>query len=137
MKTCLEAYEELAKERDQLKAEVERQANNNKLLLVQQEHEEQTREFLRCEVETLKAQVSELINQRNQLLKKKPNICPNCKEEVAFWSDHIHSIPNQSTSYSCFSSQQLKAEVERLKAADESADQAEQFLKEADSLEQE
>jgi DNA repair exonuclease SbcCD ATPase subunit len=52
----------------QLKAELERQAKNNRLLLVQQEHEEQTREFLRCEVETLKAQVSELINQRNQLL---------------------------------------------------------------------
>jgi len=63
-------YAKTMLERDQLKAEVERQANNNKLLLVQQEHEEQTREFLRCEVETLKAQVSELINQRNQLLKK-------------------------------------------------------------------
>ena len=103
--------------RDQLKAEVERQANNNKLLLVQQEHEEQTREFLRCELETLKAQVSELINQRNQLLKEKPKICPNCKAEVKFWADHIHSLPNQATSYSCFSSQQLKAEVKRLKKA--------------------
>jgi hypothetical protein len=66
------------------------------------------------EVETLKAQVSELINQRNQLLNKKPHICPNCKEEVAFWADHIHSLPNQETSYCCFSSQQLKAELERL-----------------------
>jgi len=104
---------ELEQERDELKAEVERQANNNKLLLVNQEHEEQTREFLRCEAETLKAQVSEIINQRNQLLKEKQNTCPNCKEEVAFWADHIHSLPNQATSYSCFSSQQLKAEVER------------------------
>ena len=109
-------YAKTMLERDQLKAEVERQANNNKLLLVQQEHEEQTREFLRCEAETLKAQVSELINQRNQLLKKKPNICPNCKEEVKFWADHIHSLPNQATSYSCFSSQQLKAELAEAKS---------------------
>ena len=47
-------------------------------------------------------------------LKNKTQICPNCKEEVAFWADHIHSLPNQETSYCCFSSQQLKAELERL-----------------------
>jgi len=105
-------------ERDQLKAEVERLKEVNQFLLTEQAHEEQTREFLRCEAETLKAQVSELINQRNQLLKEKPKICPNCKEEVAFWADHIHSLPNQETSYCCFSSQQLKAEVERLKGSD-------------------
>jgi len=93
MKTCLEAYEELAKERDQLKAELER----------------------------LNQEVSKLYNE-NILLQcaarerdqKKPHICPNCKEEVAFWADHIHSLPNQETSYCCFSSQQLKAELERL-----------------------
>ena len=94
------------KERDQLKAEVER--CNCVILQSTIDRQDMKREAneAACEVETLKAQVSELINQRNQLLKKKPNICPNCKEEVKFWADHIHSLPNQSTSYFCFSSQQ-------------------------------
>ena len=67
---CYVNIQRIISQRDQFKAEVERLANNNKLLLVQQEHEEQMREFLRCEVETLKSQIGELINQRNQLLKK-------------------------------------------------------------------
>ena len=109
---------DLCQERDQLKAEVER--CNCVILQSTIDRQDMKREANEAagEVETLKAQVSELINQRNQLLNKKPHICPNCKEEVAFWADHIHSLPNQETSYCCFSSQQLKAEVERLKGSD-------------------
>jgi hypothetical protein len=51
--------------------------------------------------------------------------CQNCNEEVAYWSDHIHSLPNKPTSYSCVPElEKLHAEVERLKAADEAAGQA-------------